>query len=46
MKVQLYLYLLDIVFQIRNERTAEHGQLYLHTVLGTLIDWLHLDHSY
>ncbi len=37
--------LLDIVFQIREERTVERRELYLRTALDTIEDWLHPDYS-
>ncbi len=41
----LFASLLDMVFQIHEERTSEHRELYLRTVLETLDDWLHPDYS-
>ena len=38
--------LLDMIFQIHSERTAERSELYLRTVLDTITDWLHPDHPY
>ncbi len=40
----LFASLLDMVFQIREERTAEGRKLYLRTVLDTKEDWLHPDY--
>ncbi len=41
----LFAPFLDMVFQICDERTAERRELYLHTVLDTIEDWLHPDYS-
>ncbi len=41
----LFASLLDMVFRIREERTAERRVLYLHTVLDTIDDWTHPDNS-
>ncbi len=37
---------LGIVFQIRQEHTAERRELYLRTFLDTIDGWLRLDHQY
>ena len=42
----IFASLLDMSFQIRCERTAEHRELYFCTVLDTITDWLHPDHLY
>ncbi len=42
----IFASLLDMVFQIRCERTAERRELYWRTVLETITDWLHHDHPY
>ncbi len=41
----LFASFLDMVFQIREERTSEHRELYLRSFLETIDDWLHPDHS-
>ena len=41
----LFAAFLDMVFQIREERTAERRELYLRTVLDPIDDWLHPDYS-
>ncbi len=41
----LFASLLDMVFQIREERTAKRRELYLCTVLDTIDAWIHPDYS-
>ncbi len=41
----LFASLLDMAFQIREERTAECRKLYLRTALHNIDDWLHPDYS-
>ena len=41
----LFASLLDMVFQIREKRTAERRKLYLRTVLDTIEGWLRPDYS-
>ncbi len=41
----LFASLLDMVFQIREERTAECRILYLRTILDTIEDWFYPDYS-
>ncbi len=37
---------LNMVFEIRCERTAERRELYLRTALETITNWIHPDHPY
>ncbi len=41
----LFTSFLDMVFQIREKRTAERRKLYLRTVSDTIDDWKFPDHS-
>ncbi len=42
----IFASLLDLVFQIRQERSVEHREMYLRTVLGTVDYCLFPDHPY